>query len=384
MHKFISAASRRTAGMAAGVILTGGLVGGVLLAPGTAYATVTTTTTTISATAQGSTIDVSVSVAPSGASGSVAVTGAGAGCTASVGTLGFRSGQCQIPNVTPETYTLTGTYTPSAAASANYSGSSGSAQVTVTGSPSTPPPSSGSAPAFVTDSPPTSVNGQSYSYQFQASNSPSFELVGAPSWLSIGPDGMMSGTIPAGTTSFTYSVEAWNNYGHVLAGPFNVFFWNNFFRHEHVNLYTSLSCTSPVFTGQHGTCTLSVTNWGPGFAPDVTAQIALPRQLRADYSGYYSGYYFGYSIVGNTVSENLGNMYPRQTRYLTVRFTAQSGFAIWGRHPGYQTTVLVVGSASSGFDNYRGNYGWDYNFFGQRQSYSVAYVTIIPRGFWWR
>ena len=376
MHKFIGAATRRTAGMAAGVMLAGGLVGGVLLAPGTAYAAVTTTATTISATAQGSTINVSVSVAPGGASGSVAVTGAGAGCTASVGggMFGFGGGgHCQIPNVTPATYTLVGTYTPSAAAAANYSGSTSlPTQVTVTGPPTTPPPS-GNGPVFSSDAPPTSVTGQSYSYQFQASNSPSYQLVGAPSWLSISDNGMVSGYIPDGTTSFTYSVYAWNSWGHVTAGPFNVFCGHNYQNYGYVDIHTNLWCTRYVFTGQRGYCTLTVTNWGRSFAPDVTAQIVLPWQLKAGYTGYF----FGYGIYGNTVSENLGTLYPGQTKELFVTFTARTGFNLWGWHPGQQFTVRVVGSASSS-----GNYGnlW---FYGQRQSYSVAYVTIIPRGHWW-
>src|SRR5580658_10166110 len=41
MHKLMKAAGRRSAGLAAGVILTGGLVGGVLLAPAAYAATAT-------------------------------------------------------------------------------------------------------------------------------------------------------------------------------------------------------------------------------------------------------------------------------------------------------------------------------------------------------
>ena len=371
------------------------MVGGVLLTAGPASAA-ETTSTTVSATAQGSTINVSVSVAPGGASGSVAVTGAGAGCTASVGggMFGFGAGgQCQIPNVTPNTYTLTATYTPSAAASADYSGSTGTTQVTVTGTPTAPPPS-GNGPVFSSDSPPTSVTGQSYSYQFQASNSPSYQLVGAPSWLSISNNGMVSGYIPDGTSSFSYSVYAWNNWGHVTVGPFNVFFHNYYNHHNYnnyaeVNLQTSLYCTSPVHTGQRGHCTLSVSNsspsffWGPGqygnfgqnFASDVTAQISLPYQLKADYCGFSYFYYYGCQIYGNTAYENLGNLYPGQTRTLTVTFTAESGFNLWGYHRGHSFYVRVVGSASSNHGNF-----W---FYGRGQSYSTAYVEIIPYGFWW-
>ena len=190
-----------------------------------------------------------------------------------------------------------------------YAGSSGSTMVNVSG-PSTPPPGpGGNAPVWSSDSPSTSVTGQAYSAQFQASGSPSYELVGAPSWLSIGANGMVSGNIPDGTNSFSFQVKAWNNFGFIMVGPFNVLCHhqnnqNNNYRNYHndafVNLHTSLYCTSPVYNGQRGTCTLWVSelelqlpwgpfgqynNFGPNFArlrSDVTAQISLPRQLKAN------------------------------------------------------------------------------------------------------
>ncbi len=391
MRKLMGAAGRRTAGMAAGLILTGGLAGGVLLTPGTAYAaglTPAITGTTQTPGFGGTTLNVQVSVtpAPTLPGGAVSVSdGAGGGCSAVLGAFGpgAGTGNCSIADLAAGTYTLTATYEGSP-----------SSPVTVTiGGTSTPapePPTSGNAPVFSADSPPSSVDGPAYSYTFQASGSPSYELVGAPDWLSIDPNtGIVSGTIPDGFSSFSYSVKAWNSFGFVLAGPFNVFF-----RHGEVNLHTHLYCTSPVFTGQHGSCTLSVTNWGsnyywgpsfnadpnfnqdPNFAPDVTAQISLPWQLRADFCGSFRWFSFGCTIFGNTASENLGPLRPGQTKYLTVVFTAETGFGIWGRHHGRLFTVAVFGSASS-----YGNSGfW---FFGQQQSFSVAYVTIIPRGFWW-
>jgi hypothetical protein len=417
MHKLRGVARRRTARLAAGLVLTAGVAGGVLLTSGAAYAATATITITGATPSQGfggTNLDVQVSTT-GGTGGSFSVSGAGSGCSGFVNPMS-GSGSCDIHGVPAGSYSLV----------ASYQGASSSAfPVTVAAStnpnpgptnpgptnpgptnpgptnpgPTNPGPSNptptGDAPSFSTDAAPTSVNGQSYSYQFQASNSPSFELVGAPGWLSIGPDGFVSGNIPPGTTSFSYSVKAWNNFGWVTAGPFNVFFRNNFFRHEHVNLTTSLGCTSPVYTGRHGTCTLTVNNTGGGFAPDVTAQINLPWQLRADYCGYYqfwnwsSNQYWnnfynnGCSISGNTVSESLGSLYPWQSKELTVTFTAQSGYGIFGRHHGWNDTVQVTGSASSGFNNFYGNYNWDYQFWGQRQNYSVAYVTIIPRGFWW-
>ena len=44
----------------------------------------------------------------------------------------------------------------------------------------------------------------------------------------------------------------------------------------------------------------NVTNDGYGSASDVTAQITLPYQLRADYCGYYNWYSYGCDISGST------------------------------------------------------------------------------------
>jgi hypothetical protein len=376
MHRLIEAAGRRTAGLAAGVVLTGGLVGGVLLTPGTAYAsTATIAITSATANSGGITVDVAVTNG-SDPLGTFSVAGAGSGCTGSL--FGFPgsgngNGRCTIGSVGAGTYTLT----------ASYDGQTSAGDtVTVSNPTPTPPPptTTGNAPVFSADSPPTSVDGNSYSYQFAANNSASFELSGAPSWLSIDSTGMVSGNIPDSVNSFTFSVKAWNNWGFVWAGPFTVFFHH----HHHnnfVNLSTSLTCTSPVYTGQHGTCTLYVTNSGSGSASDVTASIALPWQLRADYCGYYYWFGYGCSISGNTASEDLGTLYQGQTKHLTVTFTAETGFSIFGRHHGRQFYVKVTGSASAA-GNFYGYYGY-YGYYGQRTSYATAYVHIIPRGFWW-
>ena len=377
MRRLIGAASRRTVGLAAGLILAGGVAGGVLLTSGPAYADTGVSVAITGATqgegfdGGGATLDVGVSVQPAPTTMAwVAVTGAGDGCTAMVGPSG--SGGCIIRDVAPGSYTLT----------ASYGGSTSAGfPVTVVGTPSTPPPT-GSAPVFTADSPPTWVDGQSYSYEFQASGSPIYELVGAPYWLSIdSSNGTVSGTIPDGTTSFSYSVQAQNTYGTASAGPFTVFVRNDFFGHRHhdgfVDISTSLSCPGHVFTGHRGRCTLDVTNDGDSSAADVTAQITLPWQLRADYCSDDNWFSYDCSISGNTASEDLGTLYAGQTRELTVTFTADSGFTLWGRHHGHRSTVKVEGSASSfgDFSNF---------FFGQREdSFSVAYVTIIPRGFWW-
>jgi hypothetical protein len=375
MHKLISAACRRTAGIAAGVILTGGVAGAVLLTPGTAFASTATppstlnTTTAITSTSQTpasvGTLTVFVSVSAGAGNtepttGNVDVTGAGNGCTVTLN--GSNAGSCSISNLQPGgTYTLTAAYE----GSTGYNQSPASSPVTVT---------IYQAPAFDVANPPqTATPGQNYGYTFHASGypAPTYSLAGAPKWLNINSStGTVWATVPYWASSFSYSVVASNGVGSpATAGPF----WVKV-RHGYVNINTYLSCTSKVFTGQKGSCTLWVTNRGYSPASNVTAQIALPRPLRADYCGYFWGWSFGCTISNNTAYENLGTLNPGQTKALTVVFTAKSGWSLWGRHPGHRFTVKVVGSASSN------GYWW---FFGQRRSYSVAYVTIIPRGFWW-
>ena len=379
MHKLIETAGRRTAGLAAGLILTGGVVGGVLLTPGTAYADpvpATPTITITNATPSNGGISVQVSVTNGTTPlGTFNVTGAGTGCNdaqlygAPGSTNGY--GRCFISSVGSGSYQLVASY-------GTVSSTEDTVVVPATPStpstPSTPGPTSGSGnvPQFTEDSPATSVDSDSYAAQFEADNSSSYELAGAPSWLSIDSTGLVSGDIPDGVTSFTYRVGAWNSSGWAWAGPFTVYC------HHHVNSYANIQtwlwCTTPVFTGQHGTCTLAVSNWGPGFASDVTAQINLPWPLRADYCGYWFWFGYGCSIYGNTAWEDLGSLWPGQTKHLTVTFTAEPGWNIWGWHRGHRFTVRVDGSASAG-----GNFYW----YWQRESYAAAWVTIIPHGYWW-
>jgi len=360
MGKLLEAACRRTAGIAAGVLLTGGLAGGVLLTPGTAYAAPTNTATTITGTSQtptfgGTTLTVDVSVTatiPGTPSGVVQVSGAGHGCSATLNAS--AAGSCSISGLPDGNYSLTATY---------------EGATPFTPSTSNPDPVTiGSAPRFIADNPPLNAsNGQNYSYTFRAFGSPGirYSLVGAPFWLHINPfTGTVSGTVPFFGGSFSYSVTATNNVGSATAGPYTVFI-----KHFGANISTYLSCTSRVYTGQRGTCTLYVTNRGFSPAPGVSAQIALPSQLRADYCGY-SFFGFGCRISGNTAYENLGTINPGQTKQLTVVFTAKTGFGIWGWHHGFRFTVRVVGSASS------------FGGFPFSSSHSSAYVTIIPLGWW--
>jgi Tol biopolymer transport system component len=137
------------------------------------------------------------------------------------------------------------------------------------------------APAFVIDSPPlTAQAGQPYDYTFTASGTPapSYALApGAPSWLSINPGtGEVTGTPPAGTTSFTYSVTATNTAGTATAGPYTVTIAP---ATSKADVSAALACPGAMTAGRTGTCTLTVTNNGPAAASKLIAGIALPPAL---------------------------------------------------------------------------------------------------------
>ena len=350
-----------------------------MLTPGTALASPLPTTTTVSATPTydnfGATLHVSVSVSAGSTNpsptGTVSVTGAGSGCAATLvaGTGGISTGTCPIYDVADGPYTLTATY----ATNADFTGSSGQTMVTVA--------QPDQSPVFDAASPSTTVTaGDDYSYTFHATGGHiTYSLSTGASWLSIDSfSGTVSGTVPSDAFgTFSYSVKATNSAGSAIAGPFWVNVTPPFHPHHgRAILTTFLSCTSPVFTGHRGTCTLWVSNRGWGFnsaASNVIAQIALPRQLRANFCGFF--FHFGCRIFNNTAFENLGTLFPGQTKSLTVTFTARNGFSLFGWHHGFRFTVKVVGSAAS-FGNFFG-------FFGHRVSFSTAYVTIIPRGHWW-
>jgi hypothetical protein len=75
----------------------------------------------------------------------------------------------------------------------------------------------GMAPRFVRASAPRkAVAGKPYAYRFAASGYPAarYALTGAPRWLSVNSrTGAVSGIVPRGTKSFTYTVEAVNTVG---------------------------------------------------------------------------------------------------------------------------------------------------------------------------
>jgi DNA-binding beta-propeller fold protein YncE len=82
-------------------------------------------------------------------------------------------------------------------------------------------------PYFFLDSPPLDAGAkQVYYYEFGAYGvpTPTYKLDGgAPSWLVINhTTGQVGGTLPAGVTTFTYSVVASNSTGSTTAGPFTV------------------------------------------------------------------------------------------------------------------------------------------------------------------
>ena len=139
------------------------------------------------------------------------------------------------------------------------------------------------APAFVLDSPPsTAVARQQYGYPFVASGTtaPAYALAsGAPSWLSVNAStGVVTGTPPAGTTSFSYAVTAANASGSVTAGPFRVSVGT---LSLNTDVSASLSCPVPadMTLGGTATCTLTAAAAGTGLAPGVVAGVALPAAL---------------------------------------------------------------------------------------------------------
>ena len=136
-------------------------------------------------------------------------------------------------------------------------------------------------PAFVLDSPPlTAVAGQAYDYTFEASGTPAptYALAsGAPSWLSVNAStGEVTGTPPAGTTSFSYAVTATNLAGTATAGPFTVTVTK---ASTDADISAALSCPASMTVGGTGTCTLTVANAGPATASKVVAGLVLPAAL---------------------------------------------------------------------------------------------------------
>jgi hypothetical protein len=228
-----------------------------------------------------------------------------------------------------------------------------------------------------TQSPPmTATAGSEYQYTFTASGDPSWSLAGAPAWLSINSaTGTVSGVVPQGTTTFSYSVTVTNGSRSYTDGPYTVQVG-----HEHgygngygqaANLSTSLSCPGLVRAGRTGSCTLTVTNSGSGTARDVTATIDLPSALQAENCGESADWRWGWNgsdctISGNDATTQLSSIKAGQSRTVSVSFRATRGWSWSGND-----RVEVTASAQSA-NGYGGGTPWGYNADAQ----STAYVSV--------
>jgi hypothetical protein len=243
------------------------------------------------------------------------------------------------------------------------------------------------APQFAASNPPLSATaGSNYQYTFTASGHPSYSLSGAPGWLSINAaTGSVSGQVPSGTTSFSYSVSASNGGGTVTTGPYTVQVTSGHQQggtgnghqpggyQNRSDLTTQLNCPSSVKAGQTASCTLTVTNDGSGSARDATASIDLPSALQAKYCGQTANWRWGWngancSISNNDASAQLGTIGAGQSKTVSVYFRASDTRSWWS-----SKNVEVTGSAQSASD---------YNYWGDGQSaQSTAYVTVYDRQF---
>lgn len=133
------------------------------------------------------------------------------------------------------------------------------------------------APSFVQDTPHLSAGaGQPYGYVFTASGAPavSYALAKGPSWLTIEPtDGVVSGTPPAGTKAFTYSVTASNAIGTATAGPFRV---SVLAAVAGKDLGVKLTCPATVTVASVGTRTVTATNHAASAVQLVSLTLTLP------------------------------------------------------------------------------------------------------------
>ena len=153
----------------------------------------------------------SVSASSTVTGGTVTFTTSGSTlCSAAVSS---GTASCTAKSAPIGTDTVTGTYS----GDATLDGSSGTATLNV----------ASTAPIFTSASAPTvAAEGSGYDASFSASGdpAPTFSLSGAPSWLSVNATtGTVSGVVPAGTASFSYSVVASNGTSpDATDGPFTV------------------------------------------------------------------------------------------------------------------------------------------------------------------
>jgi hypothetical protein len=231
-------------------------------------------------------------------------------------------------------------------------------------------------PGLAQSPPLTATADSEYQYTFTASGDPSWSLAGAPAWLSINSaTGTVSGKVPQGTTSFSYSVTVTNGSWSYTDGPYTVQVGHG---HSYgngngqaANLSTSLSCPGSVRAGRTGSCTLTVSNSGSGTARDVTATIDLPSALQAENVGESADWRWGWNGSGSTISGNdataqLGSIGAGQSRTVSVSFRATRGWSWSGND-----RVEVTADAQSA-NGYGGGTPWGYNADAQ----STAYVSI--------
>jgi hypothetical protein len=132
-------------------------------------------------------------------------------------------------------------------------------------------------PVFTRDTPPLlAVAGQPYRYQFVATGTPAptYALRGAPSWLTINrATGLVSGTAPSNVKTFKYSVTATNSSGSTSTARFTVGGVPD------ADIAASITCPASLRVGQDGSCTITVSNKGPGQATLVISAVTLPASL---------------------------------------------------------------------------------------------------------
>lgn len=365
MQNLVSAAIRRKTGVAAAVLMAGGLAGTVLLTPGTAFADTgpsVNTATSITSTHQWnyswnvSTVRIDVSVTAqsggSAAAGDVVVSAGPArdqSCAAELDqSSGLTStGYCYLKYLADGWYKLTASYGGQAAFGSSVSVEN--------------PFAVGGAPAWKVASPPLSARpGTAYDYVFTAAGSPEprYSLApGAPGWLHIqGWNGEVYGQIPSWVHSFGYAVTARNSIGSATTKPFTVSVSAG---RTQAHVSTQLNCPRYLVSGRSGWCTLVVSDSGPARASGVTARVYLPSQLRVRSCGPWCW------VRGSTVSWQLGTVNPWQTKSVSVYVTARFSAPHW-----WQRSVRVsVGGAAY----------WNHSWWQNGASHTSTQVTILRR-----
>lgn len=194
---------------------------------------------------------------------------------------------------------------------------------------SIPPPTS--PPAFTAQAPPLTAGiGTPYRYQFTATGdpAPTFRLGGgAPSWLKVDSNGLVSGTPPARTKSFTYTITATSSAGQQTEGPYSVTVSSE------ADVTATLHCPPTLAKGATATCTLLVANAGPALAANVTVlgSVLPPLQL--------TGCSNGCRRLGGVLGWSLGSLEADQADTLTLTVKGQSAgkaavaFAVGGTSP---------------------------------------------------